>query len=358
MDLFRDLRGLARLRCNQAPEDIMNTNNRDQNREQDPLGQLLADSMGAFAPDRDAFRAGVERRIAAAVERPKLLSAPLQQAAGFLPPMLMPKALAKASATAGSAAAKKYFWSTIPAAAALPLIALVMLVLTVVMGLRLGSSSDSDQRSSKRQAFGEALQWWRRNGILALVLCAAVIWLGGHSMLDAITFALMLSTLALMGILDRLAKAGLATRQEVGRRALSFLFILWPFLFQLPNLDVWVKVSSAYMLGPLVAGAGLLCGALSKERSGRPLRKQLLWAAAGWAGVIAIVALFTQFISPQSSDRDQAVAWLEASEVPLERNFGEYGRAVLMLHRARAELRRVLELGPESANEPSHQPRS
>lgn len=205
----------------------------------DDLGGAIAAALAPLAPEPEEFAAGVRERVArgeaagdAKASGPLRFSSWLRSAAAFLPPFLLPRELAEAGLVAGGLALKKSAWKLVPGVVAFPAIALVTVVATFFFSAQ-RSGARGEQTTHANEAQREVMDWWRRHWIATFASLAGLLYLGWRAPIEAVTLFVALSMLALVGVYGSLARAGLATREEVGKRAGQFQMMLLAWGFQL-----------------------------------------------------------------------------------------------------------------------------
>ncbi len=278
----------------------------------DALGQAIGDAM---APERRGgkdFREGVQERLDEAIRPPMEMSGFVRWAAAFLPPILLPKTLAKGGAMVGGLAVKKAGWKLIPGVLAFPAVVLVMLTVTFALGLRRASVRGS-QQLKRKDAQSEVAAWWRKYVIPVVLMVFALGWFGTKAPLEALMMFVMFSMVSLLGILGVLVRAGFATRREVGYRAGSFLFGLVVYSQVLATLPLINELGQEWAMGlpiSMVLGA-MICIFLGTRdnAAGKEAWKGWLALVVGTILVSLYLGLGQMTRSPVS--RADAVAYME-----------------------------------------------
>jgi len=304
----------------------------DESEFNDALGQRLSSALGELRVDPKDFAAGVRERIGAAPEKELKLgetrpleatqtpapswSTRVQRAAAFLPPLLLPKAVAKGAGLAGGLAAKQSSWKFLPGLLAFPALVLLMFATSFWIFLR-QSVASGGQMSDEQEAKIETKAWWRRH-FVPVLLCVLLFGYGFKFYpVEAILLLFGVSMFSLAGIFSTLAKAGLATRAEIARRSVSSLYLsVWigiSFLEELPVLMQGQELTYGVPLS-LVAGA-LLCGAIGEDWSSSKGRRLGLTAIL-WGLVIGALMMGIRGVPRSTQVRsDQAREFLEGGFV-------------------------------------------
>ncbi|MDF1839259.1 MAG: hypothetical protein P1V35_15430 [Planctomycetota bacterium] len=198
----------------------------------DALGQAIGEAMGPERTDGDEFAAGIQERIDAEAGRMSNLSGFARAAAAFVPPILLPKAMLQGGSVLGGATLKGSGWKAAPGFAAFPALVLVMLTFSLALLVQ-RMVVRGPQRFERSEAQKEVITWWKRFFVPVGLVLIGLIWWGTHAPIDAVIMFVLLSMVSLVGILGSLARAGLATRREVGVRAGSFLINLMAYGYML-----------------------------------------------------------------------------------------------------------------------------
>lgn len=247
----------------------------------DDFGLAIGAALGDLRVNPEDFAAGVAKRIEEG-ERKIRKSGPgrvlsiawLRQAASFLPPFLVPRALAEAGLTFGGVAVKKGAWTWLPAVLALPVLLFSMLIASFVWGVR-RVGDVRDQGVVEDLAGYQVRQWWKEHRLVSVGSQVALLYFGAMAPLEAVTFFVMLAIVAQLGVFKSLASIGLASRAEIGQRCGEYLFfvVIWTFLM----MTAWVPVGDGLIVRaslvflPVVGGA--VCLRLgSLDRLGWSLR--------------------------------------------------------------------------------------
>ena len=303
--------------------------------EDDATAAELFEALGELRPDPDDFATGVAERIAAAGEEPAVddvaFTEPhpgLRWAAGVLPPILLPKGISKLALGSGGAAASKAGVKLVPGLAALPIVTVLMLGVTLLVALRsaLGPKPTAEQATDPREAATEVALWWRRNLLPVLAVLALVVLLWFRAPKDAVVLLLLGSTLVLVGIVGRLAAAGFATRRELGRRLGGTLFLGATFVVQLRGLlpeTTGGPLGTDWVL-PLLAAGSALCLALA-HFGARGHRAVLLVTLGGWVGLMGIFGTLAYATAEVLRGPEDLLAWVGEGEDEQLRDPGRWG---------------------------------
>jgi len=324
--------------------------------EQDALTEELARALEPLRTEPEDFAAGVHERIREAQEDPlesRQESIPgasggrslsdldrLGWAAGFLPPMLISKGASKAALATGATAASKASLKLVPGLAALPFFTVLMIGATVVYGVRglLLQPVKGAQRSDERDAAAQLRAWWRRNLVPGLLSLGVVVAVSMISLLDAALLLILAGSVAAVGQYSTLARAGLASRRQLGLQMGGFLLTITGICFQGPSLffsrgtgmgPQWI----AYALAPLIGLGATVCFGLATDDAaglrGRLRRALLIWTGllTLWVGFLALVAE----VEVKPRDVNQ---WITEASDPQLANWGswsEVGTSLRML---------------------------
>lgn len=202
----------------------------------DEFGAEIADALAPYAPDATEFDAGVRDAIDRREARARALPPFVRRAAALLPPMLVPAALAKTGVAATGIVAKKAAWKAATGLALLPAAIVVMLVVTFFYSLH-GATVRGAQADGRRKARAEVRAWWRRNAKHVVVAFAALVAIGIFAPAGVVLLFFGVSMLVLVGVIGALARAGFATRREVGDQCAAFLLVLVPYAFMISSLS-------------------------------------------------------------------------------------------------------------------------
>ena len=278
--------------------------------EDDTLGRGLFDALGQLRPEPDAFQRGVQQRIEAGETRVEARVPDfVRRAAAVLPPVLLPKGFAKLGL--GGAAASKAGSKFLPGIMAFPVISVLMVFVTLGLGVRrvfLGTANS--QRQNERAAKHDTAEWWRRHWLPAVALFGFSLFLLFEAPSEALTLLFTISTLAFLGIFASLARAGFATRCEVGRRAASALFWMAGLSVQLsfqPN-SAGLRAPAFWLVpGILLAGTSICLGLASRSTPVDRTKLKRFFAA-----MLALAAFFFALRLDTLSQSEGTVAKLEA----------------------------------------------
>jgi len=294
----------------------------------------LHEAFRPLRPDREAFLAGVERRIAERGERaPERSSAPpatedpatdglamnymaepgedsvrsiaadverspfLRAAASLLPPGFLPSSVLVM-------AGKKLTWKAAPALLAMPAIALAMLVLTFAAALTQVKKLDSSTPSSPFLTQEEIRRWWwshRYGAALTFVVLGFAFWFRPA---DALVGFLLASIGCLALILRRLSAAGFASRLAVGTKcgALLLSLGLYSGMFGAQSYDGILHAIPRSAGVVLIAGALVCLIAACNGHPWRALRKSGQRAAVVLIGLhlvpLVALSLWPLFVAP------------------------------------------------------------
>jgi hypothetical protein len=204
--------------------------------EQDELGHKLFEAFEDLRPEAGEFRKGVQDRIDAAslegssgsagkIHSLRNVPSFVSRAAAFVPPVLLPKSIAKIGL--GAPAAFKTGASVVPGVVLLPVLSIIMICFTLVLGLRtVHKGSSGLHRQDEIDAQDETRAWWRRFWIPVFLMVLASFSLIPRVPGDALTIMITISTVAFLGVYASLSRGGLATRREVGTRAATAMGFL------------------------------------------------------------------------------------------------------------------------------------
>ena len=190
-----------------------------------------------------------------------------RRAAAFIPPVLLPKSLAKLGL--GGALAGKASFKFLPGLLAFPVISLLMIFVTLGLGLRtLFHSKELVESQAPHEAQHAIAKWWQRYWIPVFVVILLSAWVNAIMPNDGLVLFYMLSTLALLGLFAKLSNAGLTTRREVGRLAAGA--ILWvlglSFQFEFGPRNELGGHFAMMILPSILIVAALTCWDLAKGR--------------------------------------------------------------------------------------------
>lgn len=260
----------------------------------DPLidERELAAALRGLRPDRDVFRAGVERRVREAAPEPEAGeathdarelraadSAWWRRAAAWLPGELVPGSLAATGA--------KLSWKALPGLLALPALTFAMLVAPVYLALRtLGSASG--ERAQERLDAVRA--WWREHRRAALVTLAVIGLLFLRQPTSAGMALLLVSTGVLALLLARLRAAGFGTRADVARHCAHLLlaFAVWLAMFGGPWRALFPGDRSAKLAFFVLALGAIVC-TWAGLRESHPTLWHLVTRSNGGDAVLLLV---------------------------------------------------------------------
>lgn len=194
-------------------------------REDAVLTDALLDELGAERPDPEEFAAGVRSRIEQPRALPKPLPGYLRAAAALLPPFVLPKPL---TAGISGAVATKGLTKLVPGVAAFPVAVVAILVVTMFVSVRalfrpVGAAAED---VSSKRIDRELSEWWRRHVLAVALVVVGLFVLLIFARVEAVVLIMVCSTIALLLIWGRLAAAGFATRDEVGKRASGILILV------------------------------------------------------------------------------------------------------------------------------------
>jgi len=249
--------------------------------EDDALGRELFGALGKLRAEPEDFAAGVAKRIRAAGEEAGSqddleVSVPgfARRAAAFLPPVLLPKGLAKMGV--GGTLATKASFKFLPGVLALPVISVLMILVTLALGLKsVFAGGAADSRQNAAEAKYEVFLWWRRFWLPVGACVALGLYLLLRAPGEGFALLFLISTLGFLGVHAALVRRGLATRREVGRLAAGALGWLVGLSFQFSLGDSsWVGEHMGGWLVPLVLMGGVMaCLALTGQDARKRERK-------------------------------------------------------------------------------------
>lgn len=283
----------------------------------DALGQAIGEAMEPERCDSDEFAAGIRERIEGAEGRASRLSGVIRAAAALVPPLLLPKGLAKGGSLAGGAVLKGSGWKAAPGFAAFPALVVVMIALTLALAVQ-RMFVRGPQRFARMDAQAQVNAWWKRFIIPVVGVLAVLVWRGMSAPLDATLLFVVLSMGVLVGILGSLARAGFATRREVGMRTGSFLvsllqfgFVIFGFVELMEPGQVGVQWTTT-----LLMGGALTCHVLGWLDNATDKASWHAWAWISSVGIILLpLALLFFFVGGRSGKvqvtRAQALEFLE-----------------------------------------------
>ena len=314
----------------------------DIERENEELNQALWRALSPLrGEDSDvdgveSFTAEVQSKIAAKEMRMRQAPGYARKAAAFLPPFLLPKALAPLATTGGKSSA-----SFFPGLAALPVLAFATLIFSGFAFLRyvFHKGRHDPQESDRRNSALEVADWWRGHIWKVLLVFAGIMLLAFHKPLEAVVLSLALSSLALFGLLTALASAGFATRREVGRVAYQFLYFAALFGWQFIQNDVFGfhhQVGHAWVVPILVISAATCFGLIQSSRKA--------WWLAALVSTLVIggIRMLDSRMGKQPIDVKAAIAILSdperAPDFNSVANWTEYAKAQQHLRAAGFEM--------------------
>ncbi len=250
--------------------------------EGDQLSQDLFDGLGELRAGHDEFLRGVKQRIGEEAEtsepmesdesKPQaILKLPVfvQRAAAFFPPILLPQGMIKIGLPVGGKLSTKL----LPGVLLLPAISAAMVLLTLALGLRAVLGGEKlGQRQNEVAARDDSKAWWRRYWLPSLVMMIGVVWMLFHAPADALTLLVSFSTLVFLGVYASLTRAGLASRQEVAKRAAVAMYWLMAISLQLSVPDTFGGhgLIGAWLVPLVLVFGGVVCWRLGKlGRRGR-----------------------------------------------------------------------------------------
>lgn len=310
------------------------------------LRRLLAD----FDDDHDDFAAEVRERVQrrAASAEPRegpALSVGLRRAAAALPPLLLPKGLAKLGVGGGGALLGKggglLGKGGLTGLAVLPAVTGLMLLLSLWIVVRsMVRPADAERQAQDREwAQAAVRQFWRENLPAVGLTVAALLGLVFVAPAEAITLAMIVSTVALCLVFARLAESGLASRYEIGVRAGGAMTAAVGYGFSFLRHD-WLTslgVESGAVVLPLLWVGAVVCVALARAGT-RPKRRRALNIQLGLLALIALVIACLQvFVGPRAATRADYDRWLATPEGITDKLDWGAVEQVERLHRAAGE---------------------
>ncbi len=312
----------------------------------DDLGGAIAAALAPLAPEPEAFAAGVRERVERGeasgdvkAAGPLRFSSWLRSAAAFLPPFLLPRELAEAGLVAGGLALKKSVWKLLPGVIAFPAIALVTVVASFFFAAR-RSGAPGTQTTQAKEAHYEVMGWWRRHWLAAFMSFGVLVYLALRAPTEAVILFVALSMFALIGLYGALGRAGVATREEVGRRVGQFQLTTlgWGFSFSLGgsvpvHAPSWIQAVAPTLL---ILG-GVTCFALAfRGRGDRLMRAGLTLAMLPLFLILLGAVVLLAQNAKRRAHRADAVQYVERefeaiSDTPL------FGRLSGAAHHLRAD---------------------
>ena len=252
--------------------------------EKEELTDELIEALGELRPDAEEFRQGVQDRIDAAktgdskTSSVKLnslaaVSPFVRRAAAFFPPVLLPKSMAKLGV--GAPVAAKMGTKFMPGALVFPAISVIMVFFTLLIGLKAIFTRPSDQqRQDQEEASFDTSAWWRRYWLPVGLVTAVSIVLMFKMPGDAFTLLITISTVSFLGVYASLVRAGLATRQEVGKRAGAAMMWLAAFSIQLvtSSRTLDLDVSQGWLVPLLLITGGATCAIIGNPQESSHLK--------------------------------------------------------------------------------------
>lgn len=275
----------------------------------------LAEALRGLRPERDAFRARVERRIregearhdAQAPEASEARAADgtwWRRAAAWLPGEVVPGAVAGAGA--------KLSWKALPGLIALPALAFAMMVMPVYLALlTVGQQSGSQAEARLAAVRG----WWRehrRAGLAVLALIGIVFLVEPASAGVAL---LLVSTGVLALLLARLRAAGFGRRADVARHCAHLLvaLALWMAMFGGPWHSLLPSDRSSKLGFCVLALSAVVCALVALREDYSTPWRMLTRSNGGDAAllflavllpVVSIGQLWSSFVdAPEPEDR-------------------------------------------------------
>jgi len=222
----------------------------------------------ALAPERpepDAFREAVRRRIAEREAAGEEAGAPeplemregpfLRRAAAILPPGFLPAT----ALMAGKKAGFKALWPLL----ASPALLVTMALITAFVCLRaLRKPAASSGKPVDRRTLAETIGWWSANPQVVFLGLAPLILVGVLRGPFGLAVVLILSMLALVVIVQRLSRAGLAHRGVVVAQSAQVLVMMVWGISLVEQVSPTAVRSALAAMGAGILGAGL-CGYLA-----------------------------------------------------------------------------------------------
>ena len=286
------------------------------------LDGAIAEALAPLRPDAEAFAAGVRERIEEAQEsgggaplESARASGWLRSAAAYLPPFLLPREVAESALLAGGLAVKKSAWKLLPGAIAFPAIVVFALVASFVFALRRAAVGGEQEQAAARDSQREIQGWWTEHRLGAIVAVALLIGLLWYAPVDALVGFMMVSMLALVGLVGALSRVGLASRAEVGLRTAGFQVTLLCLTIQAVQWMVpehgptW----TVNLLPPLFLLGIYLCRRLALQSPGGRERDDLETTVfhRGMNFIVVVLAVFCFFTSVHRVSRENAVDYVE-----------------------------------------------
>ncbi len=279
----------------------------------DALGQAIGEAMEPERCDSDDFAAGIRERIEGSEGGASKLSVFARSAAAFMPPILLPKGMLKGGATAGGFTLKNVGWKAFPGVMAFPAVILMMVTVTFIMSVRRASVS-GPQREERKDAQAEVAAWWRKFIVPVALTIVVLILFGKMAPLEAILLFVAVSMVFLVGIYGVLARAGLATRREIGYRAGGFLFNLVVYGQIFSGLADTLGLDQAWAFGvPMCLALGaawcIVLGA-GDNASGKQAWKG--WMAVVGCAVLMLVLSYLSGLGKETAGRADALQYVQA----------------------------------------------
>lgn len=285
------------------------------------LDAAIAEALAPLRPDPEDFAAGVRERIEEAEESGGV--APLgsartggwlRSAAAYLPPFLLPREVAETTLLAGGLAVKKSAWKLLPGAVAFPAIVVFALLGSFVFALRRAAVGGGQEQVAARDSRREIQGWWTEHRGGACVAVALLIGLLWYAPVDALVGFMMVSMLAMVGLVGALSRVGLASRAEVGLRAAGFQLTLLCLTLQAGQWMVpehgptW----TVNLLTPLFLLGIYLCRRLALQSPGGRERDDLEAPVLrrGLTLSVVVLAVFSFFTSVHQVSRTDAVDYV------------------------------------------------
>ncbi|MEY2715892.1 MAG: hypothetical protein RIT24_2235 [Planctomycetota bacterium] len=224
----------------------------------DALTDMLFEGLAPLRPDADAFAAGVRASIEDACRQSPMVVSPwLRVAASLVPPMALPKSL---TTTLGAAVATKASAKILPTVVMLPVATFAAVVVSLLFVLRAAFAKgiDVEQRTDAKLAREELQAWWGDHIWLKFLSIALLCVLVAISPMVALTLGCVSFSVGLLVVCNRLARAGLATRDEIARTARGGLLFVGAQLTTLPVLEVDPLMAAAGGVGVFPVQRGLM----------------------------------------------------------------------------------------------------
>lgn len=256
----------------------------------------LAAALRGLRADPADFRAAVERRIREAETKAREAGAAgpdgselradaswWRRAAGWLPPELVPGALA-----AGGA---KLSWKVLFGLLALPALTFAMLVTPIVLALQ-SLGSQADERRKERAAVVRG--WWLDHKQAALVTLVVLGVLFVRAPAGAGAALLLVSTGVLAMLLVRLRAAGFGRREDVARHCASLLvsLMIWMTMFGGPWKQLFPSGRSQHFATFALMAGGAVCAATALRANHRTLWSLVTRSKTADALLLLQVAVF------------------------------------------------------------------